>query len=311
MKKNDKNLVCRKTITSTVLHTLKDRNPAIAFSMSLFFWGGGQFYNRQNKLGTLLLLCMINYYILLGMAIILRWPVQILLDINHAETLLVFLGIYFSGLCIHVLNAWQAYYKASKLRSYPFKGTRFVLCPAICSLLIPGWGQFFNGQFKKGALFQIVALAGFTSFPAILIIFHFWPLLETSGARIILEKIFNICIIISPVILVMWLFSIYDSVKVCLNDIKKENILRRLSRVDTRVEMDGWIEYIFPQGKRLVMLSLFLVLSLIISYNYLPRKYYVHQLDKLKTTLSKREMVITPDLINRFLQSLNTDKQLS
>ncbi len=307
MKQKDKQHIS----TGTVLHTLKDRNPAAAFSMSLFFWGGGQFYNRQNKLGTLLLLLMINYYILLGMAVILRWPVQILLDINHAETLLVFIGIYFSGLCIHLLNAWQAYIKASSLRSNSFKGTRLVLWPAICSLLVPGWGQFFNGQFKKGVLFQMAALAGFTSFPAILIIFHFWPLLENSGARIILDKLFTIFIIISPVVFIMWLFGIYDAVKVCLNDIKKENILRRLSRIDSKVEMDGWIEYIFPQGKRLAMLSLFLIFSLIISYNYLPQKYYVHQLEKMKTTLSQREMVITPDLINRFIQSLNIDKKFS
>jgi len=55
-------LVSSSTITRTVLYTMKERNPALAFSMSLLCWGGGQFYNRQRKLATMLVLIMLNYY---------------------------------------------------------------------------------------------------------------------------------------------------------------------------------------------------------------------------------------------------------
>ena len=39
------------------------RNPAVALSLSLWVWGGGQFYNRQWQLGFLYFLFMINFYL--------------------------------------------------------------------------------------------------------------------------------------------------------------------------------------------------------------------------------------------------------
>jgi hypothetical protein len=36
-------------------------NPAVAFSLSIILWGGGQFYSRHWKEGAMFLLLMVNF----------------------------------------------------------------------------------------------------------------------------------------------------------------------------------------------------------------------------------------------------------
>jgi hypothetical protein len=298
-------------LTGTVMHGSREKSPALAFSLSLLFWGGGHFYIGQRKFGVLFLLIMINFYAFLGIAILYKEVVRSsleLLYINFSEAFLVCGAFYASGLIICFFNAWHAYYGTIRARSRTFKGTDMFLLPPICSFLIPGWGQFLNGQMKKGIFFQIVAVVELITFPAILILYHFWPAPGSSAELLFLERILIMCIILLPFILTMWIYSIFDAGRVCMNDNKKQFLLNRIDRFRCRVAMQGWVECIAPLAKRIVMLCLFLLCTIIISYNYMPEKYYINRLQKLQISLSQKEMSVIPDLINRFIQSLNGER---
>jgi hypothetical protein len=298
-------------VTGTVLCGSKEKSPALAFSLSLLFWGSGHFYIGQKKIGILFLLIMINFYAFIGIALIYKETVRASLElfyINFSEAFLICGAIYASGLIICFFNALHAYYGAIRIRSRTFKGTDSFLLPPICSFLIPGWGQFLNGQMKKGIFFQIAAAAELITFPAILFLYHFWPGSGSSAERLFLEQILIMCITLLPFILIMWIYSIFDAGRVCMNDNKKQFLLNRIDRFRCRVAMRGWVECIAPLAKRMTVLCLFLLCTVILSYNYLPEKYYLNRLQKLQINLSQKEMAVIPALINRLIQSINGER---
>jgi hypothetical protein len=291
-------------VISTALHkNVKQMNPALAYSLSLLIWGSGQFYNRQWKLGILFILLMINFYLIMSIVIMYWEPIKTscgpLCD-NNSGILITCVSFYLSGFIIWHFNALQAYFKTNKINAQSFKGIKIRLLPVICSFLMPGWGQFLNGQTKKGLLFQTFALAGLAAFPTILIIFLFWPILEASRTRIILEWMFTISIFLTPLILMMWLFSIFDAAKVTINDIKKEHLLKRIkyaiNKFRHRIQLYGWKNAVISYIKRTIRISLFLILF-VISYHFFPTNYYIHQLQNLGNHMSQKEMTVIPNLI--------------
>jgi hypothetical protein len=292
-------------ISAAQYTNIKQVNPALAYSFSLLIWGSGQFYNRQWKLGILFMLLMINFYLIMSIVIMYWEPIKTscgpLCD-NNSGILITSISFYLSGLIIWHFNALQAYFKTYKINAKSFKGISIRLLPVICSLLMPGWGQFLNGQTKKGLLFQTFALAGLAAFPTIFIIFLFWPILEASRARIILEWIFTISIFLAPLILMMWLFSIFDAAKVNINDIKKEHLSKRIkyaiNKFRHRIQLYGWKNAMIFYIKRTVLISLFLILF-VISYHFFPTNYYIHKLQNMGNHMSQKEMTVIPNLIKR------------
>jgi len=215
---------------------------------------------------------------------------------------------YLSGLIFWAFNAIHAYYKATKTRTDSFQGIGNRLLPPLCSVLIPGWGQFLNGQPKKGSIFLLFALAGHFVLSAFLITFLFWPMLETDTDRLFLESILAIAIILSSLVLLMWLFSIYDATRVSLEPLKKEPLYKRVGYAINRLRMKGWKLGIVPQMKLTLMMSLFLALSLILGYYYFPQRDYVILLKNLRSQLSNQRMVIIPNLIDQFLQKISPEE---
>lgn len=285
------------------------KNPALAFSLSLLFWGGGQIYNRQRVLGLLFLLMMAIFYAILALAV-LFWEFitpflkSVYITITPSDAFAACGIFYLSGLIFWSFNALHAYYKATKTRTDPFQGINNRLLPPLCSVLIPGWGQFLNGQPKKGSCFLIFALAGHFVLSALLLIPLLWPALETDMDRLFLERILAIAIILSPLVLLMWGFSIYDAMKVCLDPLKKEPLRKRIEYAINRIRIKGWKRGVISRMKPTLVLGLFLILSLTFGYYYFPQKYYVSMLQNLQIQLSEQKMVLLPQLINRFLQTI-------
>ena len=90
-------------------------NPSLAYSLSILVWGGGQFYNGQWRLGTLFLLFMMNFYLLLGIGVMYWEPITSFfgaINVNSSGTLLMFGFIYLSGLIVWYFSAWQAYFRS-------------------------------------------------------------------------------------------------------------------------------------------------------------------------------------------------------
>lgn len=293
---------------------VKQKNPALAYSLSLLIWGCGQLYNRRWKSGTLFFLFMIMFYLSMGM-IIIYWTTIVnffgSLNVSRSETLLICGFFYLSGLITWHFNSCHAYFKTIKINNNSFKGIKSILLPAACSLLIPGWGQFLNGQPKKGICFQIFSLAGLFAFPAILIVFLFWPTLEVSQARLMVEWIFTISLIFSPLIVMIWLFSVYDAARVSMNNIKKEPLRKRIgyqiNRYRHDIQVYGRKNAMLSIVKRIVIVILLLAFG-VIGYHYIPKKYYIQQLTDLADKISQEGMTVIPDLINYFCDNITAGR---
>ncbi|MCK5426839.1 MAG: hypothetical protein KAJ34_04020 [Thermodesulfovibrionia bacterium] len=312
-KPDSKTQVARKVITTVGEKDVKQRNPALAYSLSLLIWGGGQFYNRQWKFGIVFLTLMILFYLFMSINIIFWEPITTFFKsfyVNSSETLLICGFFYISGLMIWHFSALQAYVRALKINPLSFKGIGSTVLPVVCSLLMPGWGQFLNGQTKKGLFYQMFTLAGFAIFPAIIVIFLMWPSLEASRARLILEWISTLCIIFTPFILIIWLFSVFDAGKTCKDENIKEPLPKRITyainRFNSKIKLHGWKNVVLLFGKRIVFVMVLLIFCAI-SYHYIPKNYYIQQLQNLENRTSKNEMTVIPKLIKKLLNNISIE----
>ena len=295
---------------SSLQRDVKQKNPALAYSLSLLIWGCGHLYLRRWKSGILLFLYMVMFYLFMIMAVI-NWTalVSILgsLNISRSETLLAFGFFYLSGLVIWYFNSCLSYFNTVKLNNTSFKGLKSILLPAACSLLMPGWGQFLNGQPKKGLCLQIFSLTGFFALPAILITFLFWPALEVSQARLMIECIFTMSLIFVPIFVMAWLFGVYDAVRVSMNSIKKEPLRKRIGYQVNRyrhvAQVYGWKNAILLITKRLVIVILLLAFAAF-GYHHIPKRYYMRQLANLSGKISQEGMTVLPSFINHIRNNI-------
>jgi hypothetical protein len=282
------------------------KNPAVAFSLSLWVWGGGQFYNRQWQLGFFYLLAMVNFY-LFPAVIMHDWTAietgLATLDISASEIMAV-LGIFcLTGLMVWIINAVQAYYGVLFDEAIPFEGVRNPLLPAACSLLIPGWGQFLNGQTKKGGCFLIAAMAGLFAVAVARAVPYLWPTLNTEMDRRFAEGALIVAWLLVPPVLLVWCGSVYDAVKVCVDPLKKQPIRERVEAAVNRMRMQGW-RGLLSRLELTLMFSLYLVFCLAVSRYYLPQDYYVSLLNDLRARTAQQQMVIIPrrlDQLGRLL----------
>jgi len=220
--------------------------------------------------------------------------------VDYSGTLLIFGLFYLSGLTVWHFNAWQAYFKSIKSNVKPLNGIKMTLLPAVCSLLMPGWGQLLNGQTKKGLFFQLFAFTGFATLSFNLIIFLAWPILEASRSRLIIEWLFSISIILSPFIFMIWILNIFDAAKVSIHHAKKERLPVRfryaINRLHMHIQIFGWKNTMVPIIKRNILIILLLIFC-VITYHYIPKQFYMQQLQNMSNRMSEKEMTVIPSII--------------
>ncbi len=283
------------------------KNPAVAFSWSLVIWGAGQFYNRQGAIGFLLLLLMMNC---LATPVLLwvYWDVLPVLEIPISLTASQFMlmtgTIYLSALIVWFVGAVQAYYRANTARTEPFHGIANRSFPAMCSLLIPGWGQFLNGQVKKGVLFLFVAVIALFAVPALLMILWGWPMIHAAEDRLFWEAVLVAVAVPAPFAVLIWPVAAFDALVVSRDDTKKEPVLKRLEYANNRRRMYGLGRGVFPYFKQTFMLGLLLLLFLTVTYYYVPRGYYIDRLQGLREASAARHMVLIPRLLDRIVHGV-------
>jgi hypothetical protein len=262
-------------------------------------------YNGQRVLGFLFILMMANFYTVLPLTVFYWKFISSLIApvfFTSSQVLTVWWILYFAGLIVWVFNAVQAYYKSIQTRDGSFDGIDNRLLPPLCSFLIPGWGQFLNGQPKKGSCLLLFALAGHFVLSISLVFLLLWPVLDTEKDRLLLEAALAFAIVLSPLIFLMWGFSVYDALRVCLDSVKKEPIHKRFGYAVNRMRIKGWKLGVVPRLKVTFMLSLFLVLCLTVSYYYFPQRDYLVHLRNFQSQLSNQKMVLIPKLIDKLLR---------
>ncbi len=291
------------------------KNPARAYTLSLFFWGGGQSYNEQRGKGLLFQLSLIIFCLGIALSLIYWKPLLEFLHshgLSNADTFLGTEVLFFFILIFWMYNAGDAYHMAAKTGRKPFRGVHSRVYPFLCSLLIPGWGQFLNGQPIKGSIFSGFSILGLFSLVSIPSVFVAWPFLEISETRFVVEEILLLTVLFAPLIPFIWLFGSYDALKVSLDDLKKEPFFERIKSANNRRRTQGWVRGVFPQIKSTVVLGLVLIFLLIAAYHYVPAllNYYQDQLSDIQAGMQKQGMTILPELINKLLSLMASGKYL-
>lgn len=281
------------------------RNPLLAYSLSMIIWGCGQFYNGQWKSGILFLSFMLMFSAFMGIAVLYWESVQFFfesLSVDASGTLLICGLFYVSGLIVWQFNAWQAYLRSAKTNTHYLRGVTMPVLPAVCSLLMPGWGQVLNGQAKKGLFFQVFALTGLAAAPSALIIIVLWPTLDASRSRLIVEWVLSISVMLSPLILILWISNVIDAAKVSSDNTKKERLPRRIRYAANRfrysIQIYGWKNAVLPIVKRTALVILLLILCGI-TFHYVPRAFYMQKLENLAKGMSEKEMTVIPGIIEK------------
>lgn len=281
------------------------REPALAFSLSLLIWGAGQLYNRRWKHGILFLLLMANFIAILRLILgnlnsILRNGESI--GIGASGILTAWCFFHLSGILLWIGNAVQAYREASARHGGAFQGVGSPLWPSLGSMVIPGWGQFLNGQPIKGIFFLSIFGVFVFSLPTILLILLFWPGFQTGSERLFWEEFLLVLAGLAGSAILIWPFVILDAVKVGRDEVKKEPIRKRFEYANNLRRMKGWVGAYFPQAKLTLMLALILTFCLAYSYHYFPKKFYLTGMRQVEAGLSQRDMVLIPRIIDRVIK---------
>jgi len=268
-------------------------------------WGGGQFYNGQRKTGTLFVLLMINYFAFLIISTVYWKNLTHYLNsyyLTSSDIFFITTIFYFFGMVIWFANALQAYHRAVRRRNNSFMGVQSRIYPALCSFMIPGWGQVLNGQIKKAYFFLCFSVVLFLAVPLIPLTLLAWSVLEPSITSIILEFMFTAAVFSIPVLLIVWIIGVYDALMVSNDELKKESWWNRMKYARNRVRLQGFNNTILPQMKLTAILSLVLVVSLIIGYYFFPRDYARENVSSIRSKLAAEKMVIIPHLIDRIIR---------
>lgn len=302
IKDPDKYLKSRKAGRPRAAVPRIERNPARAYTLSLLLWGAGQSYNEEH--GKALVFQVLLIALFVGTVVAVIFSDQLLLFLQTRQIppsrSFLFVEILFFGILVFWISiAGDAYRTAARSRSTRFPGIQNHVYPCLCSLLFPGWGQFLNGQPIKGAFFSAVSVLAFFAVVSIPVTLLFWPSLEASDTRSIVEAVFTVTVLYAPLIPFLWLFSAYDALKVSLDELKKESLWERIKAANNRRRTHGWVRGVFPQIRSTLVLMLFLIaLSLIISRT-LPAGFYADLLGVVSTWLRRQGMVFLPEIIDR------------
>lgn len=283
---------------------VKEKSPAIAFSLSLFMWGGGQFYNDQVRWGVFFLLLMVIFYGVFC-ALIFSWE-TVTGYLNYEKIPLdnafIALGLFYVfGVLVWAFNADHAYHNAANQNKEPFHGVDSKVFPFMCSLLVPGWGQFLNGQDKKGGVFLGLVSVSLIFVALMTGIIVFWNSFEVDHYRMFFESVLVISLLYVPFIPLIWLISSYDALKVSIDEVKKESFIKRLKYANNRRKMHGF-RGIMPNYKKTVILGVVLLVLLFSGYVASPQKYYIPYLKSLQARLTYQHMVIIPYTLEQLIK---------
>jgi hypothetical protein len=209
--------------------------------------------------------------------------------------------LYLTSFIVWLGASVQAYYRAARARVEPFQGVDRLWLVGLCALLVPGWGQFLNGQPKKGLFFLIFAAAGMASALLLFTAFPLWPMFETPEERLLVEKALVLAVLFGSIAVLIWVTSLYDAVKVCFDPIKKEPLHKRIEYAMNRVRLKGFARGVVPQLKAHFTLGLLLIFLAVVLYYYFPLENYAPLLKTLESRLAERQMILIPDLIRKLL----------
>ncbi len=293
-----------RTTGETAQPARDEKDPAKAYSRSIFLWGSGQNYNGEYGKALIFTLLMIAVCLGAGLALFFRDALLLYLKTERIPFADAFLAVEILLLCVLLFwlgNAGDAYHTAAKARRTRFPGMPSRVYPCLGSLLLPGWGQFLNGQPLKGSIFSAFGALGIFSLVSIPVVLLAWPFLEANDSRLIIESIFAVGVVSAPLLLFLWLFGAYDALRVSLDDYRKEPLWERIKAANNRRRTKGLVKGVFPWIGRALALALILTFCVIVASRNFPVRFYVEWLAFLRQELTRLGMTILPEIITKLL----------
>jgi TM2 domain-containing membrane protein YozV len=170
--------------------------------------------------------------------------------------------------------------------------------PPLCSVLFPGWGQFLNGQPKKGLFFLLFGVAGFFAAIIFFVTRYLWPVLKASAAGLVFEIFLVAALMLMPLFLLMWIVAVYDSYRSCREKFYGK---RRPPQPDYSLRRQKARQRLIPRGT--AVLGLLLAIS--VGNQFFPKEYYLDCLQRIRITTVNNDMEIIPELAGKAIEFID------
>ncbi len=297
----------RNRVEASPLPKAPDKSPAWAFSLSLLVWGCGHLYIRRFVPGALLMGSMLLFWTAITSAVVFRDVAMRFLSDGKIPPAIVVIGavtfILLFLLC-WFFGAVDAYMGATKRRSEAFHGVYNEILPVLCSLCFPGWGQFLNGQPRKGIFFLIFGFLGILSISVAVLVLVAWPLPGGGSEKVLLEILLLAAMVCVPVSVLMWMVSVHDAFWTCREPVRKRPLMMRLRFARERIRMHGIRRFFIPGIKRLALSVLILSITLLGGVYFVPTNYYLQSLELARMEMVRNEMALIPQMLDKAVASL-------
>jgi TM2 domain-containing membrane protein YozV len=277
------------------------KSPALSFSFSMFIWGSGQMYIRDYGPGSKFLASMLFFYTGLSCLVFFKSSVSQFISEMGIPMFAPIIGLvvfFIAGLVVWLCNAIDAYNRTTKSRSEPFRGVDNGIWPPFCSFLFPGWGQFLNGQPRKGFFFLLFGLVGISSAFVLVISQNVWPVLKTSHDRFVFEIYLAVALSAIPMSFLMWIVSMYDAFR---SGRELSRIKPGLPYAGYRVRRQGIVQDLVPRGT--VILGLLLAIS--VGMQFIPKRFYLDSLESIRLELLRNNMEMVPEMLGKAVEFID------
>jgi TM2 domain-containing membrane protein YozV len=285
-------------VVSAAPPDIEQGSPVAAFSLSLVVWGGGHFYLGKSRPGSIYLATMVLFYAALTAMAVFPGATGRWLLLERPILLVAALIGLLVGLLVWGGNAVDAYYRAVSLRTAPFLGLDRCLWPVSASLLLPGWGQFLNGQPKKGILFLLGTLCGAYSALLLIAAGRFWSVIGMSPCRKFIEISLIAAAASVPLVLILWIASAYDAFQSCRDFIRHK---QRAQMAGHRLPGRGLLHDLSAQCS--AVLGLMLASSL--GMQFIPKEFYLLILKRLQAEMLQSHLTFISELIRKATEFLS------
>jgi len=269
------------------------KSPAKAFSCSLLIWGSGQLYVGEKRPGMIYLAAML-IFIATFSALAFFWDSAARYALEKPVFIAAVMIYFLMGVVVWMVNVVDAYYRSAKLGAEPFLGVQRTLWPLSASLLFPGWGQFLNGQPKKGIFFLIFGAGGVCSVVILFMSRQIWPLLAADPERRLFENFLVVALAMIPVVFLMWMAAANDAFRSCEDYLRHQ---QRSQMAGYRLKSREILSDFVPQCS--AMLGFLLAISL--GMQFIPWRFYLESLGRLRIEMLNNHMTIIPGLIQKVL----------
>lgn len=259
------------------------QNPLWSFSLALLVPGSGHLYLGYLRQGFWFTGAALVVTAAVLTLVLIRETVYRTLAAYPEQTamfLISFLCLSLVGLGLWLASVVDVYRRTMLSRREVWPGLENPVIPLVCSLVLPGWGQVLNGQFKKGLLFLCLGCLGGFALEILAVGCYFWPLIQPGPLRVLVDWLLIVSFLAAPLMFSCWLAAGYDAY------LSGQRLARqRFSRAvpSKRISGPGFARMLVPRTSAVLCL----LLAISVGMQLLPKGYYASRLERVQAGLQE------------------------